>query len=38
MKLNDLFPLLPSVDNGWTFAAFIILVALTMYYDKRDMR
>lgn len=28
MKPADSLPLLPAINNGWTFAAFVVLVAL----------
>jgi hypothetical protein len=33
MKPTDLLPLLPAVNNGWAFAAFVILVAIWLYHD-----
>jgi hypothetical protein len=33
MKPTDLLPLLPTVNNGWAFAAFLILVAIWFYSD-----
>jgi hypothetical protein len=36
MKPTDLIPLLPAVNNGWAFAAFVIVVAVTLYLRRRD--
>lgn len=27
--------LLPAVNNGWAFAAFVIVVVITLYSDHR---
>lgn len=34
MKPADLVTLLPAVNNGWTFAAFVIVVVVTLYYRR----
>jgi hypothetical protein len=36
MKPADWIALLPAVNNGWAFAAFIILMAVTLYFGRRD--
>lgn len=36
MKPSDLIPLLPVIDNGWTFAAFVIVVLLWLYASRRE--
>lgn len=35
MKLADFISLLPTVNNGWAFAAFVILVVVWLYLDRR---
>lgn len=35
MKPTDLFALLPAVNNGWAFAAFLIGLAVCLYIDRR---
>ncbi|MFK4719745.1 hypothetical protein ABIE89_000845 [Bradyrhizobium niftali] len=36
MKPSDLMTLLPAINNGWTFAAFIVVVLVTLYLGRRD--
>lgn len=36
MKPSDLIALLPAINNGWAFAAFVLLIALTLYLGRRD--
>jgi hypothetical protein len=36
MKPTDLIPLLPAVNNGWAFAAFVIIVAVMLCLQRRD--
>jgi hypothetical protein len=36
MKPTDWIALLPAVNNGWAFAAFVILIAVTLYFGRRD--
>lgn len=36
MKPTDLLPLLPAINNGWAFAAFVVVVAVTLYFGRRD--
>jgi hypothetical protein len=36
MRPTDLFALLPAVNNGWAFAAFVIVMAVTLYFSRRD--
>jgi hypothetical protein len=36
MKPTDLIPLLAAVDNGWAFAAFVVVAVLWLYLDRRD--
>jgi hypothetical protein len=33
---TSLIALLPAVNNGWAFAAFVIVVAVSLYLDRRD--
>jgi hypothetical protein len=35
MKPIDLLALLPAINNGWAFAAFVIVVAVTLYFNRR---
>jgi len=35
MKPTDLLPLLPAVDNGWAFAAFVVLMLVWLYWERR---
>lgn len=35
MKPTDLLPLLAAIDNGWAFAAFVVVVAVTLYLGRR---
>ncbi len=36
MKPTDLIPLLPAVNNGWAFAAFVIIAALWLCFGRRQ--
>lgn len=36
MKPTDWIVLLPAVNNGWAFAAFVVLVALWLYSGHRN--
>ena len=36
MKPTDLISLLPAVNNGWAFAAFVIVVVLWLCLGRRD--
>ncbi len=36
MKPTDLVALIPTVTNGWTFAAFIVGLAVWLYVNRRD--
>jgi hypothetical protein len=36
MKLTDLLALLPAVNNGWAFAAFVIVIVARLYLSRRD--
>jgi len=36
MKPADWIPLLPVINNGWAFAAFVIVLAVTLYFGRRD--
>jgi hypothetical protein len=38
MKLNDLLILIPAVQNGWTFAAFVVGAGLLCYCHLRRGR
>jgi hypothetical protein len=35
MKPTDLIALLPAINNGWAFAAFIIVVLVWLYLTRR---
>jgi len=35
LKPTDLLPLLPAINNGWTFAAFVVVVAVWIYSTRR---
>ncbi len=37
MKPADWIALLPAVNNGWSFAAFVIVVAVTLFFRSRDI-
>lgn len=37
MKPTDVIALLPAVNNGWAFAAFVIVVVLWLYLGRRDV-
>jgi hypothetical protein len=28
--------MLPATNNGWAFAAFVLVVAVTLYLGRRD--
>jgi type III secretory pathway component EscR len=36
LKPTDLIALLPAVNNGWAFAAFVIGLAVYLYLGRRD--
>ena len=36
MKPTDWIAVLPAVNNGWAFAAFVIVVVLSLYFGRRD--
>jgi hypothetical protein len=36
MKPTDLIPLLPAINNGWAFAAFLIVIAVYLYFRRPD--
>lgn len=36
MKPTDLIALLPAINNGWAFAAFVVLILVTLYLGRRD--
>lgn len=36
MKPTDLITLLPAVNNGWAFAAFVLVIVVTLYLGRRD--
>jgi hypothetical protein len=36
MKPADWIALLPAINNGWAFAAFVIVVIVTLYFGHRD--
>lgn len=38
MKPAGLIALLLAVNNGWAFATFVILVALSLYLNRRGTR
>jgi hypothetical protein len=35
LKPTDLLPLIPAVNNGWTFAAFVVAVLIWLYLGRR---
>ena len=38
MKPTDLIPLVPAINginNGWAFAAFIVVVAVMLYFARQ---
>jgi hypothetical protein len=35
MKPTELITLLLAVNNGWAFAAFLIVIALSLYLNRR---
>jgi len=35
MKPTDVIALLPAVNNGWAFAAFLTGLAVWLYIDRR---
>jgi hypothetical protein len=35
MKPTDLIPLISAINNGWAFAAFIVVVAVWLYLRQR---
>lgn len=35
MKLTALIPLLPAINNGWAFAAFIVSLAVLLYLQEK---
>jgi hypothetical protein len=36
MKSAALIAMLPAVNNGWAFAAFILLLAVSIYLGRQD--
>jgi hypothetical protein len=36
MKPADWIALFPAVNNGWAFAAFVVVMAVTLYFGRRD--
>jgi hypothetical protein len=36
MKPTDLIAVLPAINNGWAFAAFVLVVLVTLYLGRRD--
>ena len=36
MNFAALISMLAVVNNGWAFAAFVLLLAVSMYFDRRD--
>jgi hypothetical protein len=36
MNPAALIALLPTVNNGWAFAAFVLLLAVSIYFGRRD--
>jgi hypothetical protein len=35
MKPTDLISLLPAINNGWAFAAFVIVILAWLYLARR---
>jgi hypothetical protein len=38
MKPTDLIPLIPAINNGWAFAAFVVAIGAWLYLSRRDKR
>jgi hypothetical protein len=38
MRFAELFAVIPAVNNGWSFAAFVILVVLLAQLRRFDWR
>ena len=36
MKRVALIALLPAINNGWAFAAFVLLLAVSIYLTRAD--
>jgi hypothetical protein len=36
MKPTDWIAILPAINNGWTFAAFIVVIGISLYFSRRD--
>jgi hypothetical protein len=36
MNSAALIAMLPAVNNGWAFAAFVLLLAVSIYLGRRD--
>jgi hypothetical protein len=35
MKLTDWVPVIAIVQNGWTFAAFIVVLGVYLYFSRK---
>jgi hypothetical protein len=35
MKPHDLLAVIPAVTNGWTFAAFVLGIAVLLFLNRR---
>jgi hypothetical protein len=38
MKPTDLIAVLPAINNGWAFAAFVIVVTMWLYLHRQRGR
>jgi hypothetical protein len=36
MKPAEWIAILPAINNGWAFAAFIIVIGISVYFNRRD--
>lgn len=37
MKPTDLISLIPAVNNGWTFAAFVVVALVWLCVSRREV-
>lgn len=35
MKPEDWIVIVPAINNGWAFATFVIIVAISLYVERR---
>jgi len=38
MKPHDLLTIVPAITNGWTFAAFVVGIAVVVYLNRSKAR